>query len=93
MKIQILSAAAFLAAQAMAACAAGQKELWDLHILDGTAKCSQFGCYRACNSGLSCNGCPSPQNGPNVRTLGASYCCQAPLTGLSNTCVSRCPNE
>ncbi|KZL80853.1 hypothetical protein CI238_01846 [Colletotrichum incanum] len=93
MKLQFLPAALFFGSQALAACRPDQYELWDLHVIDGIAQCSEYGCYKSCpgqGSSGSCNGC-TEQGGPNVRTLGASYCCDGPLRGLTNTCVTRCP--
>ncbi|RYC77538.1 hypothetical protein BFJ63_vAg19587 [Fusarium oxysporum f. sp. narcissi] len=95
MKFQVLPVIFFFASQALAACGPNQVELWDLQVIDGTAQCSNYDCYKACpgqgGSG-SCNGCTS-RGGPNVRTLGASYCCDGPLVGLTNTCVTRCSGQ
>ncbi|TQN66656.1 hypothetical protein CSHISOI_08779 [Colletotrichum shisoi] len=95
MKLQILPVVLFFfASQVLAACGPNQVELWDLH--GSTAQHHVPTTYRCYNAGAgeggsgSCNGC-TQQGGPNVRTLGASYCCDGPIQGLFNTCVTRCP--
>ncbi|OLN96363.1 hypothetical protein CCHL11_00742 [Colletotrichum chlorophyti] len=94
MKLQYLTVVPFFTVQALAGCGPNQVELWDLHVFDGTAQCSDYGCYKACpgvDGEGSCNGCRS-QGGPNSLTLGASYCCDGPIQGLTNTCVTGCPS-
>ncbi|KAF9874485.1 hypothetical protein CkaCkLH20_08048 [Colletotrichum karsti] len=94
MKFQLLPLIFLFASQASAACANGDVELWDLQVIDGTAQCSKYGCYKSCtfpDGNGNCGGCTQRVSTGTVRPLGGSYCCPGPLTGLGNTCVTACP--